>query len=499
PSDAAVALIALDAIVEVSSPGGMRRIPVEEFYLVPNHTPALENVMLPGELITALEIPAGPAQRNATYLKVRDRSSYEFALVSVAAGLEFDGDTIVRARLALGGVGTIPWRVRAAEEALAGKKADADAFRAAAAAAVEGAIPRRDNAFKVELAKRAVVRALETVVRERCRRKTESQRSGTLYGRYAGRARDLCGDRFEYDRARPDSLDRDRFRGDGPRRDQNLHPREHAAFHESGAGFSCRARPFADPDADAERGDRPLRAASRGRRRGDVRSRARRCGSRASRLRGAAAGRGASRSACAALETGYVFWRSHARRSRRRRHGIGGCRNPYRRDVHDADGIAQRDGAARHDRAMERQAARRPRTDAMDFGVAQLSRQGVRARSRRRPRHLSVRRRRIRLQGIRHAAQRARGDGRARDRPAGKTRAQSRASLHVGGKPRTDRAASARRGRRKRSAYGNRARRDDWRVGRRLVHRAARADDDVFVRLSQRPHPPRSRDAQPAR
>jgi xanthine dehydrogenase YagS FAD-binding subunit len=167
PSDAAVALIALDAIVEVSSPGGMRRIPVEEFYLVPNHTPALENVMLPGELITALEIPAGPAQRNATYLKVRDRSSYEFALVSVAAGLEFDGDTIVRARLALGGVGTIPWRVRAAEEALAGKKAGADAFRAAAAAAVEGAIPRRDNAFKVELAKRAVVRALETVVRER--------------------------------------------------------------------------------------------------------------------------------------------------------------------------------------------------------------------------------------------------------------------------------------------------------------------------------------------
>src|SRR6185312_14057925 len=303
PSDAAVALIALDAIVEVSSPGGMRRIPVEEFYLVPNHTPALENVMLPGELITALEIPAGPAQRNATYLKVRDRSSYEFALVSVAAGLEFDGDTIVRARLALGGVGTIPWRVRAAEEALAGKKADADAFRAAAAAAVEGAIPRRDNAFKVELAKRAVVRALETVVRERCRRKTESQRSGTLYGRYAGRARDLCGDRFEYDRARPDSLDRDRFRGDGPRRDQNLHPREHAAFHESGAGFSCRARPFADPDADAERGDRPLRAASRGRRRGDVRSRARRCGSRASRLRGAAAGRGASRSARGDVDT----------------------------------------------------------------------------------------------------------------------------------------------------------------------------------------------------
>lgn len=167
PSDAAVALIALDAVVEVSSPGGTRRIPVEEFYLVPNDTPALENVLLPGELITAVEIPLGPAQRNATYLKVRDRASYEFALVSVAAGLEFDGDTIARARLALGGVATIPWRVRAAEDVLAGETAGTNAFRAAADAAVEGAIPRRDNAFKVELAKRAVVRALETVVRER--------------------------------------------------------------------------------------------------------------------------------------------------------------------------------------------------------------------------------------------------------------------------------------------------------------------------------------------
>ncbi len=167
PSDAAVALIALDAVVELSDPGGTRRVPIEEFYIVPGATPSIENVLLKGELITAVEIPLGPAQRNATYLKVRDRASYEFALVSVAAGLEFDGATITHARLALGGVGTIPWRVRGAEQVLAGKKAGARAFGEAAEAALEGAIPQRDNAFKVELAKRAVVRALETVVRER--------------------------------------------------------------------------------------------------------------------------------------------------------------------------------------------------------------------------------------------------------------------------------------------------------------------------------------------
>lgn len=167
PSDAAVALIALDAIVELSAPGGTRNVPLEEFYLVPNATPALENVMLKGELITAVEIPLGPAQRNAVYLKVRDRTSYEFALVSVAAGLEFDGKKIAAARLALGGVGTIPWRVRSAEASLAGKEPNEAAFREAAEEALDGALPRRDNAFKVELAKRAMVRALNLVVRGR--------------------------------------------------------------------------------------------------------------------------------------------------------------------------------------------------------------------------------------------------------------------------------------------------------------------------------------------
>jgi xanthine dehydrogenase YagS FAD-binding subunit len=118
-------------------------------------------------LIVAVEIPIAPAQERSTYLKVRDRASYEFALVSVAAGIEFDGEKIASARLALGGVATIPWRVRGAEAALAGKRAGDAAFAEAAEAALEGALPRRDNAFKIELAKRAVVRALRTVVRER--------------------------------------------------------------------------------------------------------------------------------------------------------------------------------------------------------------------------------------------------------------------------------------------------------------------------------------------
>lgn len=166
-SDAAVAFAALDAIVEVEGPAGTRRIPLEEFYTVPGATPAIENVLVRGELIVAVEIPFAPAQGHSVYLKVRDRASYEFALVSVAAGLEFDGKTISHARLALGGVGTIPWRCRGAEALLAGKTPDDAAFREAASAALEGALARRDNAFKVELAHRAIVRALHLVMRNR--------------------------------------------------------------------------------------------------------------------------------------------------------------------------------------------------------------------------------------------------------------------------------------------------------------------------------------------
>ncbi|HTX03602.1 MAG TPA: xanthine dehydrogenase family protein subunit M [Candidatus Acidoferrales bacterium] len=162
PSDAAVALVALDAILEIHGPSGARRISLEEFYALPGETPSIENDLKPDELIAAIEIPLGRAHRHSTYLKVRDRASYEFALVSVAAGLDFDGDRIGAARIALGGVGTIPWRVRGAEEALVGTTGDS-AFKDAADIALKHAVPRRDNAFKVELAKRAIVRALETV------------------------------------------------------------------------------------------------------------------------------------------------------------------------------------------------------------------------------------------------------------------------------------------------------------------------------------------------
>jgi xanthine dehydrogenase YagS FAD-binding subunit len=166
PSDAAVALVALDAIVEVVGPSGTRRITLEDFYTLPEETPNVENTLEAGELIVAVEIPFGRAQRHSTYLKVRDRASYEFALVSVAAGLEFDGERIASARIALGGVATIPWRVRAAEDALVGTSGDT-AFGSAAEIALRHAVPRRDNAFKVELAKRAIVRALENVRRGR--------------------------------------------------------------------------------------------------------------------------------------------------------------------------------------------------------------------------------------------------------------------------------------------------------------------------------------------
>lgn len=164
-SDAAVALVALDAIVEIQGPAGTRRIPLEKFYATPGDTPWVENALAPGELIVAVEIAYGAAQRHSTYLKARDRASYEFALASAAAGLEFDGDRISAARLALGGVATIPWRAREAESALVGRSPNEDVFRQAAEIALAGAVPRRDNAFKIELAKRTIVRALQAVER----------------------------------------------------------------------------------------------------------------------------------------------------------------------------------------------------------------------------------------------------------------------------------------------------------------------------------------------
>jgi xanthine dehydrogenase YagS FAD-binding subunit len=166
PGDLAVALVALDAVVQVQGPAGPRSIPLDDFYLLPGETPERENLLRHDELIVAVEVSAGPYAARSRYLKVRDRESYEFALVSVAACLELDGDTVRAARIALGGVGTKPWRARGGEAVLAGRRLDADALAAAGAAAVEGARPLPDNGFKVTLAARAVARALELAAYE---------------------------------------------------------------------------------------------------------------------------------------------------------------------------------------------------------------------------------------------------------------------------------------------------------------------------------------------
>ncbi|MBZ4323571.1 FAD binding domain-containing protein [Streptomyces huiliensis] len=166
PSDLAVALLALDAAVRVHGPDGERAVPLGEFYRTPGSTPHVENALTHGELITHLEIPLLPPEARSGYLKVRDRASYEFALASVAAALVVDEDGRIRsARLALGGVGTVPWRVPRAEELLRGARPDDDVLRAAAEAALSGAEGRPDNAFKIGLGRRAVVRMLGALAR----------------------------------------------------------------------------------------------------------------------------------------------------------------------------------------------------------------------------------------------------------------------------------------------------------------------------------------------
>jgi len=163
PSDAAVALAALDAVVRVVGPGGERAIPIVDFHRLPGDTPQLDTNLRGDELITAIDLPALPFGRRSHYLKVRDRNSYAFALISVAAALDLDGQGVIRqARLALGGVAHKPWRVAEAEQRLVGQRPGDGAWRAAAEAAVAGARPRRDNAFKVELARRSIARALAT-------------------------------------------------------------------------------------------------------------------------------------------------------------------------------------------------------------------------------------------------------------------------------------------------------------------------------------------------
>jgi xanthine dehydrogenase YagS FAD-binding subunit len=161
-SDLAVALVALDAAVEVRRAGGQRTVPLIDFYRLPGTTPHLETVLEPGEVIAAITVPADPAARRSHYLKVRDRASFEFAVVSAAVALEMDGARIRQARIALGGVGTKPWRIPQVEAALAGASLDPAALRSAAALAAQGAQGRGHNDFKIELMQRAIVRAVET-------------------------------------------------------------------------------------------------------------------------------------------------------------------------------------------------------------------------------------------------------------------------------------------------------------------------------------------------
>jgi xanthine dehydrogenase YagS FAD-binding subunit len=163
PGDLAVALTALEAKVVIEGDAGPRTIPIGDLYVLPGDQPQRETSLAPGELITAVELRAEPWYEGSRYLKVRDRASFEFALASVACAVRLDGGRIADARLALGGVGTVPWRARDAESALAGAAPGDEAFRRAADAALGGARTRAHNAFKVELAKRAVVRALRAV------------------------------------------------------------------------------------------------------------------------------------------------------------------------------------------------------------------------------------------------------------------------------------------------------------------------------------------------
>src|SRR3954462_3415380 len=161
-SDLAVALVALDAGVEIRGARGQRTVPLTDFHRLPGNTPHLETVLEPGEVVSAITVPANPAARRSHYLKVRDRASFEFAVVSAAVGLDMDGGRVRQARVALGGAGTKPWRVPRVEAALAGNSLDPSELRSAAALAAEGAQGRGHNDFKIELMQRAIVRALET-------------------------------------------------------------------------------------------------------------------------------------------------------------------------------------------------------------------------------------------------------------------------------------------------------------------------------------------------
>jgi xanthine dehydrogenase YagS FAD-binding subunit len=166
PSDMAVALAALDAKIVVMRESGEVRLTLDEFYRLPEATPERETALEPGDVITAVEIAPLPLHRDSLYLKLRDRASFEFALVSAGVCLDVSpGGAIAQSRVALGGVATVPWRAQDAERVLDGGTASPELFRRAADAAMAGAVTTPQNAFKVELAKRAIVRALTTLAK----------------------------------------------------------------------------------------------------------------------------------------------------------------------------------------------------------------------------------------------------------------------------------------------------------------------------------------------
>lgn len=160
PSDMAVALAAIAPTVELEGPEGKRRLVFNDLHRLPDSEPQRDTILKPGELITSITLPALPWAKSGVYLKLRDRASYAFALISVAAALDIGGDRIRGARLAMGGVAHKPWRLATVEQFLVGKPATAETFQQAATLALTGAQPLQSNTFKVELSKRAIVRAL---------------------------------------------------------------------------------------------------------------------------------------------------------------------------------------------------------------------------------------------------------------------------------------------------------------------------------------------------
>jgi xanthine dehydrogenase YagS FAD-binding subunit len=162
PSDMCVAMAALEAVIHVEGPKGIRTIPIRDFHLLPGDTPNRETVLEPGDLITHVTLPPPVAGSKQVYLKLRDRASYEFALASAAVVLTVDGGKVSYIRIAMGGIGTKPWRSPEAEAVLAGKPVNAESFRHAAEAALRDAKPQSENKFKIELAKRCLVHTLQT-------------------------------------------------------------------------------------------------------------------------------------------------------------------------------------------------------------------------------------------------------------------------------------------------------------------------------------------------